>query len=1482
MKVPRPTYSELLKITKLQELEIQRYRKREKSISNSDFFFKESLDLVCIAGFDGFYKVINHSFNRILGYTKKELLGNSLLTFVHPDDFEKSKKELESLSQGSTSSDFENRLITKNGSIVYFEWTYKRDFSENNIYAIGKDITKLKKAAIDLQESKALLENAQKLSKTGSWEFNYLTNTMIWSDELYSIYGVKKKKNQNLFQEYVNRFSKSDVKEFLNKIETSRIDQKPFEVEQCTLSNKKKVKWVYATVFPIVDEKGEVIGLRGNTQDITVKRQNREILQLKKQAEIAQKIKIVEDESNKKFKSYIENAPDGIIVVDEKGQYIEVNHAAVAMSGYTEEELLKKSIYDLLISDSRHNLDYFFQILKEVGSVKGEIKTKIKSGEIRWRSISAVKLSETRFVAFVKDITDIKLANDIITSIFDRISDAFMALNNDWCYTYMNHKAGEILNRKPEEMIGKNIWTQFPNSINGKFYNQCHQSLKNQEHIHFEEFNSYNNRWIESTIYPSVDGLSIFFRDITKEKTAKEKVKESEKRFRALLENNNEIIIIIDPNMNLLFRSSSVTRITGWTLNNSDSVSTLTYIHPDFVDYLSKKMEESLAQPNAPIPVLFRLKHKDGHYIWLEGFLNNKIHDKNIKGFISNLRDVSSQIKANQTLSKERDIFTKIAATSPGLIYSMRQNLDGSFCYPYASDVIKEIYGFSFEEIKNNATKIFNQIHPEDFKEVMTKLLNTKKNLVPLKGEYRYFHPTKGLVWHEVNSLPVLESEGTVICHGITTDITERIEVKQKLLKVSRLYLFISQINQMIVRTKDQETLFKEACNIAVDIGEFKMAWLGLIDSNDKNIYPVIVTSKEKQHSEIIENIITDKYIIDEFGPAGTAIKEGIYHVCNDIANHKKGIPWRDEALQLGYQSVISLPLKKFETIFGVFTLYAGEKNFFDAEEIDLLKEASGDIAFALELFDKERLKEKAEREVVESEIRYHTLTEYSPVGIFRTDATGYTTFVNPSWCKISGLSFEEAIGNGWLNAVHEEDKIALAQGWEKSSNIGEISLSEYRFVRHNGSIAWVMGQAIPEINEKNEVTGYVGTITDITDRKALENQMMIAKEEAETANKSKSNFLANMSHEIRTPLNGIIGFTHLLMKTELNDNQFDYMSTVNESAASLLEIVNDVLDFSKIESGKLELHIEEVDLYKVISQIIDLFKYQSINKNINFVFNIDKNVSQYILADSIKIKQIVVNLLSNALKFTEFGEIRLDVTEEQSSKKNYATIKFSVKDTGIGIKPNNHKKIFSSFEQEDNSTSRKFGGTGLGLTISNQLLELMGSKLQLSSIYGKGSNFYFTINVKKFTYNKNIKSKQVNHNTDNKISIFENKDPKKILIVEDNQINMLLVKTLIKKLIPNSIIISAFDGNESVEQFLKEQPDLILMDIQMPNKNGYEATIEIRKLEALSRTPIIAVTAGIFTGEKEKCFEIGMDDYLPKPIVINDLENIILKWLKK
>jgi PAS domain S-box-containing protein len=589
---------------------------------------------------------------------------------------------------------------------------------------------------------------------------------------------------------------------------------------------------------------------------------------------------------------------------------------------------------------------------------------------------------------------------------------------------------------------------------------------------------------------------------------------------------------------------------------------------------------------------------------------------------------------------------------------------------------------------------------------------------------------------------------------------------------------------------------------------------------------------------------------------------------------------------------------------------------------------------------------------------------------------------------------------------VGEHQKIIL-DAFNKAIDNQQPYDLELRILTQKGDYAWVRIIGNPEFKDGKCKRVY-GTFQDITENYLYRIDLKRAKLQAEEANKSKSEFLASMSHEIRTPLNGVIGFTDLVLKTSLNQTQQQYLTIVNQSANSLLAIINDILDFSKIEAGKLDLDIEKSDLFEITSQAADIIAYQAQNKGLEVLLNIDPNMTRFAMVDSLRLKQVIVNLLGNAVKFTEKGEIELKVYAEASENDKSASFHFEVRDTGIGIKEEKLEKIFEAFSQEDTSTTKKYGGTGLGLTISNRLLGLMGSKLELKSQIGIGSTFYFNVNLeidntlvnnvieettikkvlivddndnnrlilKQMLLTKNIESDEASNGIEalqilstgkiydtilldyhmpymdgletiekirlkfntlekqNIVLLHSSSDDEKIistcekydvklrmvkpikmqdlfqklaqlnqpfvntlqeikapavqnnqavniLIAEDNLVNKLLARTVVGKILTNATIIEVDNGQEAVEKFRNARIDIILMDIQMPIMNGYQATEEIRKIEQNRiHTPIIALTAGNVKGEREKCLQQGMDDFVTKPFVEEDLIKLFGKWL--
>jgi signal transduction histidine kinase/CheY-like chemotaxis protein len=400
---------------------------------------------------------------------------------------------------------------------------------------------------------------------------------------------------------------------------------------------------------------------------------------------------------------------------------------------------------------------------------------------------------------------------------------------------------------------------------------------------------------------------------------------------------------------------------------------------------------------------------------------------------------------------------------------------------------------------------------------------------------------------------------------------------------------------------------------------------------------------------------------------------------------------------------------------------------------------------------------------------------------------------------------------------------------------------------------------------------------------KILQDQIMVEKENADAANKAKSRFLANMSHEIRTPLNGVIGFTTLLKNTLLTPVQQQYVDNANVSGHTLLGIINDILDFSKIEAGQMEVEMIKTDMFELVESSMDIFRFEAGTKHLELLLHIDPALPQYAKTDPVRLKQILTNLLGNAVKFTEKGEVELKITYEALSESK-GKLSFSVRDTGIGITEEQQKKLFKAFSQADSSTTRKFGGSGLGLAISDLLVQKLGSKIHINSKQGEGTTFYFDIitDTEEGDRLEKRNSEEIHHYLRIEDSAGRLKKNPKLLIAEDVAINMLMLRAILKEMLPDAQLIEATDGKQVLKQYSDTTPDLIFMDVQMPEMDGIDATREIRRIEQNSgrHTPIIALTAGAFKEEMEICIAAGMDEFLTKPVEPPKIKGVIQKYL--
>jgi len=746
----------------------------------------------------------------------------------------------------------------------------------------------------------------------------------------------------------------------------------------------------------------------------------------------------------------------------------------------------------------------------------------------------------------------------------------------------------------------------------------------------------------------------------------------------------------------------------------------------------------------------------------------------------------------------------------PGVVIEYESRNDGTHHYRYISNAIEKIFGVKASHI----FKITQYIHPDDLDKLNKILDHSAKTLESFYIESRLILPGRGIIWRSMScSFSHTSAEGAKIFSGIMLDISERKKEDERINESeSRLSSLIGHLQTGVLLDDGSQNItlvnamFCEIFGIDADPEFLKGKDSTLISEQIKSLF--------KDPDYFIESQLT---IIEFQKPA-----------LNDIFELKDGRILRREYIPIYTGKIFKGNLWKYTDV-------TADKN--------------------------------AESTLRIREEKYRSIIDNMNLGLLEVDTEEKILFANQCFCDMCGYDLEELLGKRAAQIFTKGENIELMERKnEERRRSGTSDAYEIVIKDKRGRVRWWLVSGAPRYNDNGDLIGSIGIHLDITDQKQLEVELTAAREQAEQSTRSKEVFLANMSHEIRTPMNAILGMSNQLSKTPLNTKQLFYLDTINSASENLLVIINDILDLSKIEAGKLSLEKIAFEPKEVIKRAIQVLIHKAEEKGLvlsNSFF--DERASEVLMGDPYRLNQVLLNIITNAIKFTEKGSVDIQLSVLNDTRTSQ-TIKVDIKDTGIGMDENFKNSLFEKFSQEEASVTRQYGGTGLGMSICKELIELMEGEVLVESEKGVGTCISFVVNFTKGVV-EDLPSKEEFIADESMLA------GKKILVVDDNEINRLVATTILNNY--GAETVEAANGAESVDYLKEHQVDLVLMDIQMPVMNGYDAAKMIRK-EISEKLPVIALTANAIKGDNKKCMEAGMNDYIAKPFKEEDLLKMI------
>lgn len=1138
--------------------------------------------------------------------------------------------------------------------------------------------------------------------------------------------------------------------------------------------------------------------------------------------------KVVKEKQNIKEDNYrvlFESSRDSITLfsIDSDGNFgnfIDANPATTSLLGFSQKELLSMNISNIEIV-SEQDKKSRIEILLAKKKVNFEAIIKDKNGNHRNIEINAIIIDYNGKPTVMNICRDVTLNKQIeentrktqenFSTILDAIPDLLFEVGYDgMIYYYQSHRK-DLLALPPEAIIGKKFQTILPSEVSQICFEALEEASQNGWSLGKKYFLNLptGKHWFEisTSLVKESSPQDKRFIFLARDITQRKLAEE------ALQENKENLQSIFDSVSEAIY----VLDENGTFIDvNKGAEKMYNYSKEELIG----KNPQAVAAPELndleEVEKIMQSVFENGIPILLEFWAvrkNGEIFPKDVvvnrgKRLGKNVLIITARDISER---KKTEIELKKSQDKLKNVFNLANSgivladLEGNFLE--FNNWWPKMTGYTEEEFSQ--MKNFSLAHPDELeisKKWHERLINGKIDKYQL--EKKYIRKDKSIFWGESSVSAIKDKNNKIVSTiGIVTDITERKLTEESLRESEEKYRgLVENSPDGIITYVDDKISYANAEALRIVGANHTEQVLG------KSVLEFI-------HPDSLESIIQRMIEVTRDKHASMIVEEKLLSLTGEL---------------------IYAELKAIPTLF---------------EQQNAIQVIIHDIT---------------ERKHDQYKIRQLSqAVEQSPVAIVITNTKGIIEYVNPKFIETTGYALEEILGNNPRILKSDYTSANDYKNLWKTISSGKEWFGEFHNKKKDGSLYWELASISPISTEQGKITHYIAIKEDITERKNIEKQLIEAKEKAEESDRLKLAFLANMSHEIRTPMNGILGFTELLKAKNLSGNtQKEYINIIEKSGKRMLNIINDIINISKIESGQIEINISETDVNEQIEYLQTFFKPETQHKNIELLLTKKLNTKDtFIKTDREKLYAVLTNLIKNAIKFTNEGAI------EFGCERKGDFLEFFVKDSGIGISKSQKKIIFERFRQANESVSRTHEGSGLGLAISKAYVEMQGGTIWVESTKGEGSTFYFTIPFHS-EYNEKVTIKK-----EKLLTKKEEINDLKVLIVEDDPISKLLITIALKPF--SKKIIKVSTGIEAIE-YCRKNPDidLVMMDINMPEMGGYEATNEIRKFN--KDLVIIAQTANGLQNDHDKAIEAGCTDYISKPINIASLSKLICKYFKK